>query len=172
MVLLVVNNIKCRFKISRPENYLTLVEELSQFNAIKKTGNIVILRTSIAVYMIFSGIYVNITGIKHIKKIKQCIIEFYELFGLSINKNSFVFTVDNISAHALLNVSDYDINTCALKIANEFDGLILKNILKFPSVSVRLTVGTIVLFRSKKVNIVGVKNFSQLLFLKYVLEKL
>lgn len=172
MVFLKINNIKCRFIIEYPDNYLKQVAQISQFNSVKKSGNIVVIRTSSAVYVVFSGVYVNLTGIKKIRKVRQYISEFYDLFSIPIKVNSYKFKVDNISANTVLNIPDFNINTCATKLANTYNGLILQNTLKFPSVSIRFTFGTIVIFRSTKVNVIGVKNFRQLLFLKNVLQKL
>jgi TATA-box binding protein (TBP) (component of TFIID and TFIIIB) len=172
MVKLTINNIKCRFKVELPINYRNKIKSLSDFVSIRQTGNIVILRTETAVYIVFSACFVNVTGIKSIDQIQTAIEEFLYLFELK--DQNIPFIIDNISAHTKIDQTNYDYNITdyANRLTIHYNGLILRNNLKFPSISVRLSQGTIVLFRSGKINCVGIKTISDICYFEDVLKNM
>jgi TATA-box binding protein (TBP) (component of TFIID and TFIIIB) len=169
---LAINNIKFGFTIKPPSLYLSKLDYLSEFFEVKRSGNIVTLRTEDFVFIIFTSGHINATGVRSTHLISECVDFFLTIFSLPHKVESIDIRIDNISASTSLNRPSRPAIEVLSKIANRHSGRISFNQESFPGVTINLKYGTIIIFMSCKVNVVGVKRESNLSYLCDIISEI
>ena len=152
-----INNIKCRFFLDRPDQIRKTLKNIEGIVGIEKTGNIATIRCGDCVYIVFSSGHVNLSGVKSLAKIKECVDLFLLMFSLYHMRSEVVVTVDNISASTKLkHPIEWNVEAIKKKLGPKV--LVSFNQSCFPGISVKTRRGTLILFRSGSISVVGVKN--------------
>lgn len=155
-----INNIKFHFKVPIKSYKKDNLDVIAKEFPVRKSGNIVTIRHSVCIFIIFVGLKhatVNVTSVKEFTDIPQCIELFVRLFLFDDKKVEIEEHVDNISASGSIeqrfSATLRELEECM----KNYNGQVYFNQQSFPGITIKFLEGTIVLFLSGKVNIVGCK---------------
>jgi TATA-box binding protein (TBP) (component of TFIID and TFIIIB) len=169
---LLINNIKFGFTIKPPNSYLPRLDYLSEFFTVKRSGNITTLRTEDFVYIIFSSGNINATGVRSINQVEECLDFFLTIFSIPLPLKCVNIRIDNISASMSLGRPLHVGIEVLSQLVQRHSGRISFNQGSFPGITINLQKGTIILFTSGKINVVGVKKESDLDILRNVIGEI
>ena len=169
---LAINNIKFGFTIKPANLYLSKLEYLSELFEVKRSGNIATLRTEDFVFIIFTSGHINATGVRSTDLISECVDFFLTIFSLPYPVESIDIRIDNISASTSLARPRRPAIEALGEIASRHSGRISFNQEAFPGVTINLQYGTLIIFMSGKVNVVGVKKESNLAHLRNIISEI
>ena len=161
-----VTNIKCRFQVlvdDRKKFFRYIANRVEDF-LLKDVSNILTYRAPLCTYVIFSSGHINVCGVRSLKKARRSIENFCSKFP----KYSTVIrkcTIDNISISGRLGYNLLEsFQSFAERLCLLTDGLPFFDPLKFPAINIRTRRGTIVLFQTGAINIMGLKSKQDMLY--------
>ena len=167
-----VSNIKCRFTIKDPKQIAAGEKNLSEYLCFKKTGNILTVRLSKSeVFCIFSYKFVNLTGNRSFYRVNQNIDIFMTIFSLYYARKHIRVKIDNISASADLG-EPFQASIEDLKREFEPECMVTFCQNGFPGITIRTKLGTLILFKSGRVSVVGCKSRRSLTAMNKIVARL
>lgn len=169
---LTINNIKCRFKVII-KDFKRKISYIELYFTVKTCGNITSIRTGECVYIIFntSG-HVNICGIKYMSDIQDRVRVFLLLFSMTKCSSPINVKIDNISANGYFSRPIFQNISVIKDFANTINGSVSFPQGRFPGITVRTKFGTIIIFQSGKINVVGLKSVKSISVIEKKLELL
>lgn len=169
-----ITNIKFRFKVQVQSRYKFKSYLLSKADPlfVSETNNIITYRCIKCVFVIFTSGHVNVCGISLLEDIKGCVKLFKRHFP-KYSEGMSTPIIDNISLSGRLSFSLFTsypeiITTLSLLC----DGVPSCDPFKFPATNIRTQKGTIVVFQSGVINIMGARRKGDFKFFKRVLQRL
>lgn len=165
-----INNIKCRFTINPQRCISESMEKLSEYMCFKRTGNITTLRFSDVVYILFGFRHINLTGARSFYKLKQSVDLFLIIFSIYHTRKNIKIIVDNISASTNLG-RPFTGSIESLK--NEFpQEQVTFNQNGFPGIRIKTKFGSLLLFSTGRISVIGLKNQKGLTAMNKVVDRI
>lgn len=166
-----VNNIKFGFRIE-PQLLLNRLDLLEDLFEIRKRGNIITLRTEDYIYNIFTSGHINATGVRSLDLVEDCLDFFLTLFSINSRRSQISIRIDNISASTSLS-RPLSADVAELtRTANAHSARISFNQASFPGITLNFGFGSLIAFRTGKINVVGVKTEKNMLKFESIIAEI
>ena len=165
-IKLKISNVKCSIIYSVPFHWKKDIKEKCQKNNIQyfESGNILSIAYKVKLCIIQKKIkslnevfflHVNLTGIRDFQILRQE-LQYIKILLIPDNWEKVSFKIDNICSSLSFP------SKIKLKKLSEIYLTARYNIVRFPAVFIKSKFGTVVVFESGKVNILGCKTFSEI----------